>query len=420
MHAQCLTFIELQMMFHSTLSRLFFSSAPLLASALTSPLSVDTLDGGRYPSELLDPPGHDLPEHTVSPLPHTYVQEQDLPLNFRWDNVRNMSYLTKPLNQHVPGQWCGSCWAHSSMSALADRIKIDREAKGDDINLSIQFLLNCGGVVAGSCFGGSHSGAYQFVFQQGFIPYDTCLPYLACSNSSTLGFCPYVDTTCTPSNICKTCDMKLIPSPHPFSQECRAIERFPNTSVAEFGLIQYNESDNTVHKIKAEIFARGPVAAAINGKALHNFHGGGVFSDASANQTVTHAVEIYGWETDPATGRQAWLCRNSWGRSLASSASAFFILSAHDSQIFFYLRVWLGIGQYWAEMGCFRVELGKNILGIEHKVAWATPGHYTESNYPCWEDGKNCDGGPVRTRYYADPSANLYRVRQRLFDHKQQ
>ena len=44
------------------------------------------------------------------------------------------------------------------MSALADRIKIARGGVGDDINLSIQYVLNCGGGVAGSCWGGSHSG----------------------------------------------------------------------------------------------------------------------------------------------------------------------------------------------------------------------------------------------------------------------
>lgn len=36
-------------------------------------------------------------------------------------------------------------WAHGSLSALADRIKIARNAVGDDINLSIQWVLNCGG-----------------------------------------------------------------------------------------------------------------------------------------------------------------------------------------------------------------------------------------------------------------------------------
>ena len=71
-----------------------------------------------------------------------------------------------------------------ALSALADRIKIARKGIGDDINLSIQYVLNCGGGVAGSCWGGSHSGAYEFAKTQGFIPYDTCQPYLACSSDS--------------------------------------------------------------------------------------------------------------------------------------------------------------------------------------------------------------------------------------------
>ena len=60
------------------------------------------------------------------------------------------------------------------MSALADRIKIarggqgfetgnrkQRQEGGDEINLSIQFILNCGGGIAGSCHGGSHSGTFE-------------------------------------------------------------------------------------------------------------------------------------------------------------------------------------------------------------------------------------------------------------------
>lgn len=53
--------------------------------------------------------------------------------------------------------------AHGAASALADRIKIARGAKGPDINLAIQYILNCGGEVAGSCHGGSASGTYEFV-----------------------------------------------------------------------------------------------------------------------------------------------------------------------------------------------------------------------------------------------------------------
>jgi len=76
---------------------------------------------------------------------------------------------------------------------------------GPDINLSIQYLLNCGSEVAGSCKGGSASGAYQFINQNGFIPYDSCQPYLACSKDSTQGFCQFIDTTCNPMNTCRTC-----------------------------------------------------------------------------------------------------------------------------------------------------------------------------------------------------------------------
>ena len=154
-----------------------------------------------------------------------------MPESWDWRNVSGKSFLTHSLNQHIP-QYCGSCWAHGALSALADRIKIARGAVGDDINLSIQYILNCGGGVAGSCWGGSHSGVrspicihkvvsfevhtlrspvsftlqvYEFSKTQGYIPYDTCMPYLACSDDSDEGFCEHVDTSCTNHNICRTC-----------------------------------------------------------------------------------------------------------------------------------------------------------------------------------------------------------------------
>jgi len=61
-------------------------------------------------------------------------------------------------------------------------------------------------------------------------------------------------------------------------------------------------------------------------------------------------------------------------------------------------------------MGYMRLEMGKNLLGIEGEVAWATPGTFTVMNFPCYEDGKNC----VSHETYVDPSENIASIQRRL------
>ena len=70
------------------------------------------------------------------------LETSNIPNEFTWQDQNGTNYLTKNLNQHIPS-YCGSCWAHGSVSALSDRIKIMRKAKFPDINLSIQFQLRC-------------------------------------------------------------------------------------------------------------------------------------------------------------------------------------------------------------------------------------------------------------------------------------
>lgn len=179
-------------------------NALLIISCFTVTLS----EGLGYPSEIKQMAGHTKTNDYMFPLPHTYLSAEDLPDNFSWQNVKGKSYLTKMLNQHIP-QYCGSCWAHGALSALADRIKIARgeEEDGPEINLSIQYVLNCGTDVAGSCHGGTATGVYDFIKNVvKNIPYDTCQPYIACSHESKEGFCPHVDTKCSKVNTCRTCD----------------------------------------------------------------------------------------------------------------------------------------------------------------------------------------------------------------------
>lgn len=310
----------------------------------------------------------------MSALPHTYIGADELPDSFNWGDVDGKSYLTKSLNQHIP-QYCGSCWAHGALSSLGDRIKIARDAQGDDINLSIQFILNCGTEMAGSCHGGYHTSTYEFIQQTGYVPYDTCTPYVACSAESTEGFCDKIDTTCTAENICKTCDTF-----GGMGGKCVALDYFPNATVAEYGLVDYDEDDldGTVHRIMAEIYARGPVAATINAEPIVKYTGG-VYTEEGESQQTNHIVAIIGWGSDDDTGKKHWIIRNSWG-------------------------------QYWGEMGYMRLEMGKNLLGIEGEIAFAVPGEFTTTNYACYEDGSNC----VHTETYVDPSTDLVSMKKRL------
>lgn len=45
----------------------------------------------------------------INPLPHTYILEHQLPLNFTLQNVNGYSYLTRLRNQHIP-QYCKCVW----------------------------------------------------------------------------------------------------------------------------------------------------------------------------------------------------------------------------------------------------------------------------------------------------------------------
>lgn len=284
---------------------------------------------------------------------YTSLRPQDmnlqLPDSFDWRNNSGVNYCTRMRNQHIP-QYCGSCWAHGSTSALADRIKIAQKTLGGEITLSIQHMLNCG--TAGSCHGGSIVGPYAWIHrisQHGSgIAYESVNPYMACSSESLEGLCRHTvgQWKCNALNTARTCGT--------FSDEggqCVGLSHYPNATVAEYGEITEGEQ-----AMAAEIFARGPISCGVDAEPILDYSGG-IISDAGSQQD--HVVSVVGWNKDPKTGKQYWIVRNSWGES-------------------------------WGDMGYFYVEKGKNALLLEDDCAWATLGKYTTQNFPCFEAGENC------------------------------
>jgi cathepsin X len=283
------------------------------------------------------------------------VATKALPSNFTWANQHGLNMLTETLNQHIP-QYCGSCWAHGTLSALADRIKIDRfkkarkgEAVGPDINLSVQHMLNCGN--AGSCHGGSIAGPYQWIQQiseqtGSGISYATSQPYLACSKESTEGFCKMAeyDWTCKPINIARTCNTFTANG-----GKCDALSHYPNATVSDFGVVSGAEA------MQKEVFEHGPIACGVDDTVLKDYAGGII---ASGSQNINHVISVVGWG-NTAQGKQYWIVRNSWG-------------------------------EFWGDMGYFYVAMGENTIGIETSCSWATVKDYTTQNFPCHLNGGNC------------------------------
>ena len=257
-------------------------------------------------------------QKVVSPPPHTRLSADDLPSAFWWGNVSGTNYLTPTRQQHLP-QYCGSCWAFATLTALSDRLKVARAGAWSEVVLSPQVVINCRG--GGSCNGGDPTGVYEYMSTEG-VPDETCQPYVAANG------------VCSPLGICDTCSPGRDGQPF-LPGTCAPVSNFTRYSLDEYGDVGDVLALSNAFAMKAEIYARGPIACGISVTAKFESYTPSpeapVFSQRRLLALPNHVIEVTGWGVLDDGVTEYWIARNSWGQSWA--ANGFINVKMHGDNL---------------------------------------------------------------------------------------
>jgi tetrahydromethanopterin S-methyltransferase subunit G len=280
------------------------------------------------------------------------------PGNFDGRKVWN-GLINPPADQGT----CGSCWAWSSTSVLADRMNIQSLGKLN-LNLSAARLIICDlegatdlivkdeakgsqALQKNACFGNSLYNAWRYLYLIGTVS-EACFPY-DFTGMNTPDF-NSISSYSNPSNL-PLCSMIA----GPFGDMCsdyvyeRDIGELAGTPARFYRALHIYAISGThadggnEENIRNEIYHWGPVSSGfIVYPDFYTFDAKTEIYewDGIGERTGGHAIEIVGWGEKKQ--KKFWIIKNSWGTD-------------------------------WGDGGYFRMLRGENMCDLEANVMAGTP-----------------------------------------------
>ena len=134
--------------------------------------------------------------------------------------------------------------------------------------------------------------------------------------------------SCDPIDVCRDCNPPAPAIGQDLIKNCWAVTDYTRYYVSKY----YSLSG--ADKMKAEIYAHGPISCGMDVTDNFEAYKGGIYSEVVEDPEINHEISIVGFGYDEQTKTEYWIGRNSWGT-------------------------------YWGEKGFFRIEMYKNNLAIE-------------------------------------------------------
>ncbi|CAD5228257.1 unnamed protein product [Bursaphelenchus xylophilus] len=231
---------------------------------------------------------------------------------------------------------CGSCWAVSSSTALADRICIATKGK-TKVSLSTIDLVSCCSECGYSCVGGYPHRAFKYIYDNGIVTGtnythpDGCKPY---------PFKPCEHTGGAFRSKYPQCYGRQ-PSPPKCEQKCSKDGYKRTFENDKFYVSTWYNLNKDAVGLQKEIMTNGPaVFTAMRMYEDFLYYRSGVYEHIAGRYFGLHAVRVIGWGEE--NGVPYWIVANSWNK-------------------------------YWGDNGFFKVRRGNNEVGIESVIDVAIP-----------------------------------------------